>query len=111
MRDHQYFVYILTNKNKAVLYVGVTNNLERRLVEHYFGKHSFTKKYNVHFLIYYERFQYIEDAINREKELKGWTRAEKESLIENENSDWNFWNELVMEAWPPSREMLIEYKE
>lgn len=110
MHDHQYFVYILTNKNRTVLYIGVTNEIDRRLTEHYFRKNSFTKKYNVHFLVYYERFQYVDDAINREKELKGWKRERKKILIESENPDWEFWNEQVMEVWPPTQEMLVDYE-
>ena len=81
---HNYYVYILTNKNKTVLYIGVTNNLQERL---YFHKNpeaiskTFTSKYNVFYLIYFEYFTEIDQAINREKELKGWRREKKEQLI------------------------------
>ena len=81
---HNYFVYILTNLNKTVIYVGVTNNLERRLQEHAdsatLRKH-FTGKYNVVHLIYWEHHTYILNAIAREKELKGWRRSKKFDLI------------------------------
>jgi putative endonuclease len=79
MRDHNYFVYILTNKNKTVLYIGVTNDLQRRIYEHENSLlPGFTQKYNCHFLVYYEHFRNIDDAISREKELKKWRREKKE---------------------------------
>ena len=85
------FVYILTNKNKTTLYIGVTNNLERRLSEHHENIGSkFTKKYQVKHLIYYEIFENISDAIKREKQLKGWSRIKKEHLINKINPDWEF---------------------
>ncbi len=71
----QYFVYILTNKNNTVLYTGITSNLKRRVFEHKKGlKAGFTKKYNVHKLVYYEIFQDVYDAIAREKTIKGGSR-------------------------------------
>ena len=96
--QHNYFIYILTNKNKTVLYIGVTNDLENRLRQHIRGdsKFAFTKRYNCHFLIYFERFQYINDAIDREKELKGWTRNRKNLLIETENKNWKFLNDEIL---------------
>jgi putative endonuclease len=99
MRDHNYFVYIVTNKNKTVLYIGVTNDLQRRTYEHENGLiPGFTKKYNCHYLIYYEHFQQIEDAINREKEIKKWRREKKENLINNSNRDWEILNKKIYEA-------------
>ncbi len=96
MRDHNYFIYIVTNKNKTVLYIGVTNDLQRRVYEHEQGLISgFTKKYNCHYLIYYEHFQDINDAIEREKVLKKWRREKKENLINEFNPDWKFLNEDV----------------
>ncbi|OJW16412.1 GIY-YIG nuclease family protein [Mucilaginibacter sp. 44-25] len=103
MKQHNYFTYILTNYKKTVLYTGVTNDLDRRLYEHYFGidkTNSFTKKYQCFYLVWYERHQYIEHAIEREKEIKGWTRIKKEKLIATENPKWDFLNETIME-WPP----------
>ncbi|MCZ4244601.1 GIY-YIG nuclease family protein [Pedobacter punctiformis] len=96
--NHNYFVYILTNKNKTVLYTGVTNDLAIRLRQHieWVNKFAFTNKYNCHFLIYFERYQYIEHAIEREKEIKGWTRAKKNALIEIENKEWKFLNEDIL---------------
>ncbi len=99
--SHNYFVYILTNKNKTVLYTGVTNDLKRRLVEHKEdsenSKKTFAGKYNTVFLIYYERFQYIEHAIEREKEIKSWRREKKINLINSFNKEWKFLNNEVFE--------------
>ena len=85
-----YYVYILANWNNMVIYTGVTNNLERRLYEH---KHKlvdgFTKKYNVNKLVYFDFCGSIESAIQREKQIKGWTRSKKNALIEQSNPDWH----------------------
>ena len=93
---HNYFVYITTNKTKSVLYTGVTNNLVRRLSEHEDdakgGKKHFTGRYKVFHLVYYERFQYILNAIRREKEIKGWVREKKKKLIFEFNPEWKFLN-------------------
>ena len=94
---HNYYVYIITNANKKVLYVGVTNSLTRRLLEHEMDskglKKSFTGRYNCFYLVYYEWFQYINSAIKREKELKGWKREKKEMLINSINPNWDFLND------------------
>jgi putative endonuclease len=85
------------------LYTGVTNDLARRLYEHYTGtdqKNSFTSKYRCYYLVRYERYQYIQHAIEREKKIKGWLREKKTKLIEEENPGWKFLNEEIME-WPP----------
>lgn len=83
-----YFVYILTNKSNT-LYIGVTNNLERRMWEH---KNKlvdgFTSKYNLDKLVYYEEFRRIEDAIAAEKKIKGWTRKKKMELIRSNNPEF-----------------------
>lgn len=97
----KFYVYILTNKGKTVLYTGVTNNLEQRIWEHYTGKNSFTSKYKAHFLLYYEAFKYINDAIAREKEIKGWKRDRKEELIRAFNPAYHFLNEELYGEWPP----------
>ena len=85
----QYYVYMLTNWNNKVMYIGVTNDLVRRLYEH---KHrladGFTSKYNVHKLVHYEVTSDVRAAIQREKELKGWTRAKKNALITADNPAW-----------------------
>jgi putative endonuclease len=98
--NHNYFVYILTNKNKTVVYTGVTNDLEVRLRQHKENKENkfaFTKKYNCYYLVYFERFENIECAIEREKEIKGWTREKKNALIELNNKNWDFLNDSVVE--------------
>ena len=87
----QSFIYILTNKNKTTLYIGVTNDLQRRLAEHKESIGSkFTKRYNIHYLVYYEQFDDITKAIDREKQLKRWNRVKKERLIESVNPNWDF---------------------
>jgi putative endonuclease len=93
MRDHNYFVYITTNPTRTVLYVGVTNDLSVRIQQHYENrgnKESFAGRYYCYNLIYYERFQYINDAIAREKEIKKWRREKKEKLISSMNPKWDF---------------------
>ena len=88
-RDFHFYVYILTSWNNKVMYVGVTNSLERRMYEHCNGiVEGFTKKYHVHKLVYYECYTYIRNAIAREKQLKGWTRAKKNALVETRNPEW-----------------------
>ncbi len=84
-----YYVYILSTWNNKVLYTGVTNNLERRLYEHKNGlMEGFTKKYHVHKLVYFDTSPDINAAIAREKQIKGWTRAKKVTLIEERNPNW-----------------------
>ena len=84
----QYYVYILTNVSRT-LYVGVTNNLERRMCEH---KHKllpgFTRKYNITILVFFEETSDVLAALAREKEIKGWTRVKKLALIEANNPTW-----------------------
>ena len=84
-----YYVYILANKRNGTLYIGVTNDLVRRVYAHKNGfVDGFTKKYCVHKLVHYEQFTYAHDAITREKQLKKWNRAWKLKLIEHSNPDW-----------------------
>jgi len=97
MKNHEYYIYIVTNQNKTVLYIGVTNNLSRRLKEHFEGKiPGFTQLYKCRYLIYYELFQFIDQAIAREKELKSWRREKKEMLIDKFNPDRNFLNDQFL---------------
>ena len=89
IEDRQYYVYILTNKSNNVLYIGVTNDLIRRIFEHKNKLvEGFTKKYNLRKLVYYEATNDIEGAINREKQLKNWHRDWKINLIDQFNPDW-----------------------
>ncbi len=86
---NDYYVYILTNYNNKVMYIGVTNNLQRRVYEHKTGAvEGFTKKYRVHKLVYFESCHDVKDAISREKQLKNWTRAKKNQLVERMNPEW-----------------------
>lgn len=99
MKDHNYFTYITTNPRKTVLYTGVTNDLPTRLLQHYENrgnKESFAGRYYCYKLIYYERHSDINHAIEREKEIKGWTRNKKMELIKSLNPHWNFLNKEVM---------------
>ena len=85
-----YYVYILSNWNNQVIYIGVTNNLERRIYEH---KNKlidgFTKEYNIDKLVYFEETTDVKAAIEREKQLKGWKREKKNILIKSLNPEWN----------------------
>ncbi len=84
-----YYVYFVTNKSNSVLYIGVTNNLERRIFEHKNELvEGFTKRYHTHKLVYYEEYTDIETAITREKQLKKWVRAKKDMLVGAVNPYW-----------------------
>jgi putative endonuclease len=93
----EYFVYILTNRSRT-LYVGVTNDLQRRVHEH---RHKlvpgFTKRYNIDQLVYFESTGDVRSAIAREKQIKGWTRAKKIALVETLNPGWS---DLTNQYWP-----------
>lgn len=85
-----YYVYILTSKDNAVMYIGVTDNLHRRLCEHKSEQiDGFTKKYHVHKLVYFEEYSEVKLAIAREKQLKNWNRAKKNLLVETKNPNWD----------------------
>jgi putative endonuclease len=105
MSNREYYVYIVTNKLKTVLYTGVTNDLCQRIVEHYLNRgrpETFAGRYNCHFLLYYECFGYIEDAIAREKEIKKWPRRQKVELITSFNPSWQSLNLELFDKWPPN---------
>lgn len=99
MRDHAYYVYILASQRNGTLYVGVTNDLIRRVQEHREGLvPGFTKRYGVKLLVYFEAHQEITEAILREKRIKRWQRNWKLQLIEGQNPQWlDLWPELTME--------------
>jgi len=87
--NYEYYVYIMASKTK-VLYIGVTGDIDRRVHEHKEGLvESFTKKYRCHRLVYFEEYKYVYDALTREKELKGWMRYKKITLIEEVNPSWD----------------------
>lgn len=103
---HQYYVYMMTNSWKNVLYTGVTNSLEARVWQHKNGVISgFTKKYNCHYLVYLEIYEQISQAIAREKQIKGWTRAKKNALVNTTNPDWL---DLAADWYSPPNEMTSE---
>ena len=93
--NRRYFVYLMANWNNEVLYIGVTNNLERRVKEHKDQKNKgFTEKYNCNKLVFYEETDEISVALAREKQLKNWHRKWKDALVNKENSKWE---DLAME--------------
>ena len=100
MWNYNFYIYITTNPDKSVLYVGVTNDLAIRIAQHYENRgnnNSFAGKYYCYNLVYYEHFTHIEQAIAREKEIKKWRREKKIALIESTNPDWKFLNKEVLE--------------
>jgi len=97
LMERHSFVYLLTNKHKTVLYIGVTSDLKDRLLKHLSREiKGFTSRYNCYYLVYYEGFDYISDAIKREKQLKVWTRMKKEGLINSTNPEWEFLNDEIL---------------
>lgn len=106
-KEYNFWVYIVTNWKKTVLYVGMTNHLSRRLVEHYQNrgqKETFAGRYYCYNLVYYEWHQYVLNAITREKEIKKMLREQKEALIAEVNPEWKFFNTFICGTWPPNSE-------
>jgi putative endonuclease len=113
MRNHDYWVYIITNKQKRTLYIGMTNDLERRMSEHKRGEiEGFSQRYRLTRLVWFEHFRDVDAAIAREKQLKGWLRAKKIALIEEKNPRWfdlsADWEQqpAVDNGWPSVEEMV-----
>lgn len=101
MRTGNYFTYITTNPAKTVIYVGMTNDIARRLSEHFQNRgnpKNWAGRYYCYNLVWYERHSRPMDAIDREKEIKKWRREKKNNLIEIENTEWKFLNKEVG-AW------------
>ena len=99
-----YHVYIITNERRTVLYTGVTNDLPQRVIEHYLNSDNlktFTGRYHCFLLVHYESFQYINNAIAREKEIKKWSRYKKDQLINIANPLWQSLNNELYDRWPP----------
>ncbi|PYK12902.1 MAG: hypothetical protein DME65_03145 [Verrucomicrobia bacterium] len=93
-----FYVYIMTNRGRVVLYTGITNSLMRRVSQHQNSEvEGFTKTYKVDRLIYYERFNDPRDAITREKEIKGWRREKKNALIKRMNPKWADSNPMLFQ--------------
>ena len=93
-----YYVYMLTNAHKNVIYTGITNDLVRRVYEHkhHLDKGSYTDQYNLEYLVYFETTSDVKAAIEREKQIKGWSRKKKDKLIETKNPDWNdLWESIL----------------
>jgi putative endonuclease len=112
-KQYNFWVYMLTNWKKTVLYIGVTNNLERRLIEHYQdrGKQdTFTGRTYCYNLVYFEWHQYILNAIDQEKYLKTLLRAKKDLIVTKFNPEWKFLNKEVCGAWPPDKAIVFEKK-
>ena len=100
--EKHYYVYILASIS-GTLYLGITNNLERRMVEHKEGLISgFTKQYGVHRLVYFEVYSDVRNAVAREKQLKGWRREKKIALIKSTNPSWKDWSREWYEGRGPS---------
>ncbi len=100
---YSFHIYIVTNSTKNVFYTGFTNDLAQRLTEHYINKgnfKTFAGRYYCYHLLHYENYQYVNDAIAREKEIKGWRREKKIALIRSINPDLQFLNKDIMD-WPP----------
>jgi len=97
MNNKSYCVYILSSQRNGTLYVGITNNLVKRVWEHKNKKiEGFTKKYEVHHLVYYEIHENPESAIKREKQLKKWNRLWKIRIIEEKNPEWKDLYEQIL---------------
>ena len=95
-RKYKYYIYIMANKYKNMLYVGVTNNLKRRVNEHYMGiGKGFAFKFNCKYLVYYETYIDINQAIGREKIIKNYRREKKNKLISHFNPEWKFLNTMI----------------
>ncbi len=104
-KEFNFWVYILTNPNKTTLYIGVTNNIQQRLKEHFDNRgkpETFAGRYFCYQLVYCEWHQYVYNAFAREKALKSLTREEKIKLIEEHNPEWKFLNKEFCGEWPPT---------
>jgi len=104
--EKMYFVYIVCNPAKTTLYIGVTNNLPARVIEHWENRgmsETFAGRYFCYNLLYYETYQFIQIAISRETELKKWSRIKKEALINEKNPEWVFLNNKLCGEWPPKK--------
>lgn len=103
-KEYHFWVYIVTNWQRKVLYTGMTNNLIRRLMEHYENRgkpETFAGRHCCYHLVYYEWHQYVLNAITREKEIKNMLRRDKEVLINETNPKWAFLNKEACGHWPP----------
>ena len=98
-----FYVYMMTNQSRVVLYTGITNSLMRRVWQHQSGEmEGFTKTYKVSRLVYYECFNIPRDAIAREEEIKGWRRKKKNALVETKNPRWTDLSPILFQHFKPS---------
>lgn len=105
MQDFQYFIYIMANSSNSTIYTGVTNDLESRILQHKLKINGgFTSKYNIEKLVYFEKYHHINDAIEREKQLKNWKRIWKNELIEKDNPEWKD----LSEGWYADEDLVKE---
>ena len=110
MAKRTFYTYMLTNLDKTVLYIGFTNDLAIRLVEHWLELKdaAFTKRYHTHYLVWFEETRYVLNAMALEKELKNLLREKKEAIITEFNPNWKFFNEEVLGNWPPTPEQISQ---
>jgi putative endonuclease len=104
---NEYFVYMMTNRWHNVLYTGVTNSLQKRVWQH--RNHTFpgfTKKYNCDRLVYFETYNQVEQAIAREKQIKGWLRVKKNALVASKNPEWN---DLAADWYDANRKGVLRF--
>jgi len=110
MEEYSFFVYIISNHSRTTFYIGFTNDIIRRIIEHKYGFGSkFAKMYNLQYLIYFEEYQYADEAITREKELKGWIRKKKIELIKKINPKMNDLSEKLFKDTGITENDIIEY--
>lgn len=115
VKEHSYFVYIVASRSRN-LYVGITGRLIPRIHEHRSGSYEgYSAKYRCNRLVYYERYQYVNSAIAREKQLKGWRRDKKLWLIERMNPAWidlseRWWKPVALYKWTPEERRLAELR-
>ncbi|MCB9222999.1 MAG: GIY-YIG nuclease family protein [Crocinitomicaceae bacterium] len=86
--QHNYFIYILSNPGRTTLYVGVTNNIPKRIIEHKSNPEGFANKYSCYDLVYFEHYSDVNRAIEREKQIKKWSRSKKDNLVTTFNPKW-----------------------
>ena len=94
----EYYVYMMSNTHRNLLYTGITNDLARRVYEHkhHLDKGSYTDRYNIEYLVYFESTSDVKEAIVREKQIKGWNRKRKNKLVESKNPDWTDLYEKIL---------------
>ncbi len=108
-KEYNFYVYVMSNFNRTCYYVGFCNNIVRRIIEHIHGFGcNFSKKYKTYDLIYFEHYQYVNDAINREKEIKKWRREKKLTLVRSENPELKSLNQQLFNDYNIAREDIIE---